>query len=144
MNRYLLSGRCGIGGWLMLFQVRLYVGIAALLALEANTILSIAFVIMLALCLILFYVRCIAFRDAYIIVALLGVIVSAAALPIGLPFLIAQLVLEAAIIPALYRSRRVKAAFFRCRGSVEHCSKNADQRDRSCYDVYLAAFRCGR
>ena len=134
----------GIGGWLALFQVRMYMSFVPLLVLGAGPMLAVLFVAVSALCMTLFYLRRMAFRVAYIIAAVLGIVISIAVLPAGLPFLIVQLVLEAAIIPALYRSHRVKATFIWCRHAVDAYDGHFARRDRNCYDMYLATYRCAR
>ncbi len=134
----------GIGGWLALFQVRMALGFVPILVLPAGPALTVIFFAAMALCLALFYLRRMAFRAAYIFAAVLGIIVCIAALPDGLSYLIVQLVLEAVIIPALYRSRRVKETFVRCRTAHEPDQGHFAVRHRSCYDVYFTTYRCAR
>ena len=134
----------GVGGWLALFQMRMVMGFIPLLVLGAGPVLAVLFVTVLALCMTLFYLRHLGFRSAYIVAATLGIVISVAALPIGLPYLIAQLVLDVVMIPALYRSKRVKDTFVVRKYALEACDRRYNGYDRNCYDVYLATYRCAR
>lgn len=134
----------GIGGWLALFQVRMYMGLVALLVLGASPALVVLFVAVSALCMTLFYLRRMAFRAVYVVAAVLSIVVAIAALPVGWTYLIVQLVLEAMVIPALYRSKRVKNTFIQRRYAFEACGRRYDGYDRNCYDIHLATYRCAR
>jgi|GEM_PF-6459978 hypothetical protein len=100
------------GGWLLLFQMRLYTSILNLIFFSADTVVAVIFVAMLAICLALFYMRKRTFRIVYMIIAGLIIFINIAALPDSLLSLIAQAVVEAVVITALFRSERVNSAFF--------------------------------
>jgi hypothetical protein len=108
----------GIGGWLILFQVRIFVGAGILFAVEINVLLAAALVIMMILCLTLFYKRCIEFRIIYIISALAALAMCVAKLPENAVLFAVQTAAEAVVITALFLSKRVKLTFFRSERDV--------------------------
>jgi hypothetical protein len=138
----------GIGGWLGLFQVRMYIGIVPILVLPVNTMLAVLLTATLVLCAALFYLRCMAFRAAYIAAAAVGIAASIAALPACAAVLAVQAALEAAMIPALYRSQRVKNTFRRWRDYERRADIadgwNGRRQQHCCYDVYSVTSRCVR
>lgn len=144
MKRLFSTELEGIGGWLAFFQARMYAGFIPLLVLHTGPALTVLFAAAAVLCIALFYLRRMAFRGAYIVMAALGIVVCVVALPAGLPYMIAQLVLDAAIIPALFQSRRVRETFVRCRQAADVYEGHFVRRDRNSYDVYLATYRCAR
>jgi hypothetical protein len=138
-----LSRLEGIGGWLILFQARMVVCIAPLLILPVDAMLSILFILTVVLCMLLFYMRCLAFRAVSIVAAALAIAVSIAALPVGAVCLAVQLALEAAVIPALFKSRRVKNTFFKC-GRVVEEGRERSAEYRHCCNANLAKRRCAQ
>ena len=136
----------GIGGWLTLFPIRLAAGVACLPLLSAHTVLAILYILVLGCCTALYCLRCRGFRTAYIVVAVLGLALAVAALPDSAIYLIAQVVVEAVLIPALYLSRRVKNTFYRCTredGAVAD-GWSGREPDRSVYDVHFTTYRWTR
>jgi hypothetical protein len=111
----------GFGGWLALLQVRMVLGLALLLVMPAHLLLAMPAALALAWCLALLYRRCAAFCAAYVVAAALGLAAAATALHAGIAYILVLAALEAAIIPALFRSRRLKNTLFRRWGS---CTEN--------------------
>jgi hypothetical protein len=136
MERYkTVSGPRNIG-WLTIFPIRLVAGLVCLLTLNASATLMMAYILLTGFCAALFCLRCKGFRTAYMGVAALGLALGIAALPESVVYLIAQAAVEAALIPAIYRSRRVKEAFFQC-GSVAVWDAKASHRNADpCLDTF--------
>ncbi len=107
-----LFSNSDFGGWLILFQMRLYSSIVNLLLFSPDIIVSIIFIAMLVICLVLFYMRKRTFRIVYLIISGLIIFINIAALPGSLYSLISQALIEAVVIIALFRSERVNSAFF--------------------------------
>jgi hypothetical protein len=103
----------GFGGWLILFQLRLYSSVINLLIIpRLDVVLVVLFVAMLAACLVLFYMRRRAFRIVCIIIAVLIAVIGVIGLPHTMPYFVSQLVIEGLIIIALFRARRVDNTFY--------------------------------
>ncbi len=133
----------GFGGWLILFQARMAACIVFLLAVRSDAMLIILFVLSAALCLLMFYMRCMAFRAVYIAAAVLALAISITALPENALCLMVSAAAEAAIIPALFASRRVKNTFYTCARAAEVRFERGAEYVR-CIDAILAGQHCTR
>ncbi len=107
------DGPQGIGGWLIWFQIRIYVGIAqALVDFSAEYLFSL---IPLIICLFLFYQRNIRFRIPYIIAAFISLLYLILTYAIDsyvfLGTAVGFFLIEGGIIYALFHSRRVANTF---------------------------------
>ncbi len=131
----------GFGGWLALLQVRMMMGLALLLVMPANLLLEMIAALSLTWCLALFYRRCMDFRAAYIVTAVLGLAAALTALHASIAYAIVPAVLDAAIIPALFRSQRVRNTLFRRWG---HCAEGQRQHAVCGFDGNFIARRCVR
>lgn len=132
----------GFGGWLALLQVRLYIGFIALFFIPINAVLALLLGGALVLCLLLFYQYRMAFRGAYIAVSVLSIAAGITMLPVSVVYLIVQCVLEAAIILALFMSRRVKNTFLRKHERADAVDGwNGQTQRRCCYDVHYVTNR---
>ena len=125
-----------IGGWLTLFPIRLAAAVAGLLILNTNVVLTIIYILATGCCAALFCLHCRGFRTVYIGVAVAGLALGIAALPDSAAYLIAKMVVEAALIPALYRSRRVKRTFFRCGSGFVRHAEESRRCAEACIDEY--------
>ena len=112
----------GIGGWLILFQIRMYFGVVSLLAPFTSVYYPISYysqvyisfdviaLILVAFTLIFFYMRKIQFRTIYIFAVLANLIVTYI-LTMDFLYILIVIAVESIYILALFRSRRVKYTF---------------------------------
>ena len=116
-------------------------GLALLLVMPAHLLLEMLAALALAWCLALFYRRCIDLRAAYTVAAVIGLAAAATALHASIAYAVVLAALDAAIIPALFRSCRIRNTLFRRWG---HCAEN--QRDHIVcgFDEHFIARRCVR
>ncbi len=105
----------GFGGWLILFQLRIYLGILLsiyiLIAYRHDILFLIAFIITLvpiAVCMVLFYRKKLLFRTVYIVRAALGL---ACACMISIPYFLGTVAGEGIIVYALFSSNRINNTF---------------------------------
>lgn len=117
----------GLGGWLILFQLRLWLTViqtASDVILISKTftfnlgyLVFLGFVVSLIACIVLFYKRIMTFRTLYIstvFFSLMSLVVAYALMPIfdGIGYrALIVVVIESLIITALFRSRRVRQTF---------------------------------
>lgn len=104
----------GLGGWLIWFQIRLYIGGLRLFSdlgdgFDPLILIHIGIIIT---CLVLFYRHNINFRVVYIVLIGYGIFISLKYLPEILPTLIVIIIIEGLFIYALCKSERVKNTFF--------------------------------
>lgn len=146
LKRYKTESSLHHIGWLALVPIRLAAGIACLLILNANVALTMMYILMAGVCTALLILRCRGVRIAYIGAAALGLALCAAKLPDSVIYLVAQVTVEAALVPALYRSRRIKDTFSGCarRVAVAVDGWRSRERDCSCYDVHFTTCRWTR
>lgn len=112
------SQKKGLGGWLVLFQIRCFFTIVygiGMMAIQGFTTVGVASLVMVAAVLVLFYMRRIFFRTLYVIANASAVLLFLANLPMADTMAITQtafsLAVEIIVIIALYRSERVKNTF---------------------------------
>jgi hypothetical protein len=112
------DGLYGLGGWLIWFQLRIYLGIIrafndmSTLGIDMFVVISIG---LLIVCLVFFYRKKMVFRIWYIAsigaIALDYLYYISMGLAAAVPILIASLMIESLFVVALFRSKRVKNTF---------------------------------
>jgi len=116
-----LDGPQGLGGWLIWFQIRIWLGVANTLfsagsipsaeAASPKRLLVFAAVVLLVVCLVFFYQRKLKFRILYIIADALSLLYMILIYGRESYLLVGVLLFEGIIIYALFRSRRVANTF---------------------------------
>lgn len=106
----------GLGGWLILFQLRIYLGILLsiyiLIAYRHDILFLFAFVITLApitVCMVLFYRKKLLFRTVYTVRA--AALCLARAFMISIPDFLGTVISEGIIVYALFSSNRIRNTF---------------------------------
>jgi len=112
------DGLYGLGGWLILFQLRIYLGIIRAIAgmsTQGADIFVLISIGLLIVCLVYFYKKKMVFRIWYIAsigaVAIDYMTYMTMGLTSIVPILIASLLVESLFIVALFRSERVRNTF---------------------------------